>query len=164
MSAPLLIADSGPLIALARLDLLDLPRRYFDTVFVVDAVWNEVTRRPKAGEAERLVAALESGVLQRLDDPVSSPDSLLRAGLDVGERNSIARGIEMQAGLLIDERRGRKAARALGLPVLGTFGLLVLAYENGVISSLRAQVDQLQASGYFLPEELVKQTLAALGE
>ncbi len=44
MSAALLIADSGPLIALARLDLLHLPGRYFETVLVPSVVWDEIMR------------------------------------------------------------------------------------------------------------------------
>lgn len=54
MPAPLLIADSGPLIALARLDLLHLPALYFAQVFVTASVWEEVTRKPKPDEGEVL--------------------------------------------------------------------------------------------------------------
>lgn len=164
MSAPLLIADSGPLIALARLDLLGLPLRYFASVFVATAVWDEVTRQPKAGEADRLEAALQAGLLHRRDDPLVLPEALLPTGLDLGERNTIALGIELGASLLIDERRGRRVAHEVGLPVMGALGLLVRAREDGHISSLRSCLDQLQNSGYFLPENLIQSTLAALGE
>ena len=50
MSAALLVADSGPLIALARLDLLGLPARYFESVFVPSTVWEEVRRKPGVDE------------------------------------------------------------------------------------------------------------------
>ena len=58
MSAPLLVADSGPLIALARLDLVALPSRIFSEVLVTATVWDEVTRAPRSLE----LAALTSEV------------------------------------------------------------------------------------------------------
>ena len=39
----LLVTDSGPLIALARLHLLGLPARIFQEVLVTATVWGEVT-------------------------------------------------------------------------------------------------------------------------
>ena len=53
MSAACLVADSGPLIALGRLDLLGLPSRYFELVLVTSSVWLGVTRKPGVEEAAR---------------------------------------------------------------------------------------------------------------
>ena len=47
MSATLLVADSGPLIALARLDLLAIPSRLFGELLVTAPVWREVMREPR---------------------------------------------------------------------------------------------------------------------
>ena len=54
MSAALLIADSGPLIALARLQRLSLPSELFGKVWVTETVWNEVTRQPRVDELHAL--------------------------------------------------------------------------------------------------------------
>jgi predicted nucleic acid-binding protein len=164
MSAPLLVADSGPLIALARLDLLALPARYFDSVLVTASVWEEVTRSPKGSETERLALALEGGHMALVDDPLEVAEAILQAGLDVGERNSIAYGLGMGTTVLIDEKRGRRVAEALGVPVIGTLGLLLRGREEGVLPSLRASVEALQASGYFLSADLVDRVLAEFGE
>jgi predicted nucleic acid-binding protein len=53
MSAPLLVADSGPLIALARLDLLELPSRLFSEALVTATVWDEVSREPRPADQPR---------------------------------------------------------------------------------------------------------------
>ena len=47
--------------------------------------------------------------------------------------------------VLIDERLGRKIARALGLRVKGTLGVLLAAYHAGFLSRAEAEeaVDQL---------------------
>ena len=73
MSAPLLVADSGPLIALARLDLLALPARLFAEVLVTGTVWQEVMREPRPMEQLRLQAALHGNSLQLVDGPPSWP-------------------------------------------------------------------------------------------
>ncbi len=164
MSAPLLIADSGPLIALARLDLLALPSRYFSSVKVTASVWEEVTRSPRADESQRLTAALEDGFIALADDPPAVPESVLQTGLDRGERDSIALGLEMSAVILMDEKRGRRVATALGLHVVGTVGLLLRAREEGTLSPLRPVLERLQESGYFLSNALIEKLLAGLGE
>jgi predicted nucleic acid-binding protein len=63
MPAPLLVADSGPLIALARLDLLHLPSAMFAGTLVTVTVWNEVSRRPSRIGAIALALELRAAVL-----------------------------------------------------------------------------------------------------
>jgi predicted nucleic acid-binding protein len=164
MSAALLVADSGPLIALARLDLLDLPARYFDTVLVTATVWGEVTRKPGADEAPRLASAVAAELIQVVPNPESIPVALLRQTIDAGERGAIALGIELNASLLMDDRRARQVAVELGRPVIGTLGLLLRAREEGFVPALRPLTDHLQASGYYLPADLVEEILSSLRE
>ena len=78
MSAALLVADSGPLIALARLDLLGLPARYFESVLVTSEVWEEVTRKPEVVEAPRLASAVDAKLIRVTATPENVPQSLLR--------------------------------------------------------------------------------------
>ena len=164
MSADLLVADSGPLIALARLDLLGLPACYFESTLVIATVWDEVTRKPTADETPRLVAAAKASLMRIVADPKSIPDALLRTSIDAGERNAIALAIEMNATLLIDDRRARRVAIELGRPVIGTLALLLRAREEGIVPALRPLMECLQASGYYMPVDLVAGILESLGE
>ena len=164
MSADLLVADSGPLIALARLDLHGLPARYFESVIVTSTVWTEVTRMPRYGEAPRLASALSSGFLVIRPDPQNMPEALMTESIDAGERSAIALAIEMLASVMIDERRGRRVARGLGRPVFGTFALLVRAREDGHIAMLRPLIEQLQTTNYYLPHDEINKVLVRMGE
>ena len=164
MSAPLLVADSGPLIALARLDLMAIPSRLFGELLVTATVWREVTREPRAADQLALLRAFDGGLLLVEDDPLQIPAALAEARLDAGERSSLALALLRGAVVLVDERRGRACATGLGLPVLGTLGLLVRAREQQLIDRVRPLTDALLASGYFLARPLVDRTLAAVGE
>lgn len=164
MSAALLIADSGPLIAFAGLDLLGLPARYFESVLVPSTVWEEVTRKPGVEEAPRLLSAIDARLIRVVADPATVPESLLRTTIDAGERQAIALGIELNASLLMDDRRARLVAAELGRPVIGTLGLLLRGRKDGVFPALRPLIERLRARGYYLPSELVRDILSSLDE
>lgn len=163
-SISLLFADSGPLIALARLDLLALPGHYFASVLLPQTVWQEVTRNALEPERSRLLTARETACFSVVADPMTIPETLATAGLDLGERNAIALALSSSAELLIDERRGRRVAKVLDLTVTGTLGLLLRAKQDGLIPSLTQTVQHLNATGYFLAPALVAQILSAAGE
>ena len=168
MPAPLLIADSGPLIALARLELLNLPARYFSDVLVTATVWDEVIRKPREDEGRQLHHAIEGGWLRLVANPAMDVDDpaeeIQTSGIDWGERSVLALAREMDAVVLIDDLRARRAAEKLALPVLGTIGLLSRARTSGAVGPLRPLFDTLSASGYFLPAELMRRVLAECDE
>ena len=164
MSAACLVADSGPLIALARLDLLGLPCRDFEAVLVTSSVWLEGTRKPGVDEAARLSSAAENHLLRVVPDPAAIPTALLWTSIDAGERSAIALAIEREATLLLDDRRARKIAAESGRPVVGTLGLLVRAREEGFVAALRPLVEQLRSTGYFMSDDLVAEALLSQNE
>ena len=164
MSQHLLVADSGPLIALARLGLLALPQQLFAEVRVTAMVWGEVTGAPARAEHADLLAARQRGWLKVVDDPAEVPAIFVSPLLDRGERTALSLSLAQGCDVLIDERMGRMAAAAAGLNVLGTLGLLVRARQLGLIGPVRPLAERLLSSGYHLAQRLVDRTLAALGE
>jgi len=164
MSEALLVADSGPLIALARLGLLSLPARLFREALVTATVWDEVSRGPYAAELQALDAAVQAGQLRVVSDPTDVPLPVTAAGLDPGERLAIALALKEGAVVLVDEKRGRAVAARLGLHVLGTLGLLVRARDAGIVEKVRPLAEALLRGGYHLARPLVEHTLAAIGE
>lgn len=55
-------------------------------------------------------------------------------------------------------------ARALGLKVAGTIGILLRAKFQGKIESLREELERLMATGFWLSEELYEKVLREVGE
>jgi predicted nucleic acid-binding protein len=164
MSTPLLVADTGPLIALARLDLMALPSRLYSEVLVTQTVWHELTVAPRADEMRALTAARQADFLTVIDDPTSVPASLADVRLDAGERSAFIAALLRQAAVLMDERQGRAVAASVNLPVIGTLGLLVRARRLGFVGPVRPLTEALTGSGYFLAPTLVDQALASIGE
>jgi predicted nucleic acid-binding protein len=153
------VADSGPLIALGRLDLLPLLAHVFEQAQIPQAVLAECTARPELIDARRIAAAVQSGILTPCDArPIQVP------GLEAGESAAIGRALEIEAGLLADDMAARQHAAALGLVVIGTLGVLVQAKRKGLVPDIRALVGRLRDSGQRLSRTAVAAALAAAGE
>jgi predicted nucleic acid-binding protein len=76
-------------------------------------------------------------------------------GLDEGETAAIALAISLAADLLLmDERKGVIAARAKGLRVTGTLGVLDLAAERGLVDFAGA-IHRLRRTKFRVPETLL---------
>ena len=66
--------------------------------------------------------------------------------------------------VIIDELKGRRYAKRLGLSLTGVMGVLLMAKHHGLIPALAPLIDQLLTEGLFLAPELVKKTLELAGE
>ena len=86
--------------------------------------------------------------------------------LDQGEIEAIALARELHARyLIIDELIGRRIAENLGINCIGLVGVLILAREAGLVSSLKAMLEQLeQVAGFYLNESIKAKALFSVGE
>lgn len=159
------IADASPLIVLARVDLLWLLRELFDHVLVPPAVHAELEiarRRPGYRALEQSFS--ENWLLPAMVE-ASQGASLSGLPTGAGEREAILLAILRPCRfLLIDDRGGRLAAKKLGLPVVGTAGVLLLAKERGLISSVAQMLDRLASEGFRLAPSLKHELLAQARE
>lgn len=162
MLEELLIADSGPLIGLAKIGRLDLLPRLAKSVMIPAKVWQEaVAARPLAPDA---MTVADAGWLEIRTVPPAEI-SQLDPKLDPGEAEAIALALQFpHACLLLDDRLGRREAGKLGLRFLGVVGLLKLAKEQGLIDQLRPELQSLLSVGYHLSSKLVAEALDKAGE
>jgi uncharacterized protein len=66
--------------------------------------------------------------------------------------------------VLLDDGPARSAARSLGIPVVGTLGVLVAAKRLGVLPLVRPLLDKLIGLGFRLPPALRRSVLVQAGE
>ncbi len=103
------VADSGPLIAFARIGQLDLLHQVLGEVVIPEAVYQEVVVRGR-GQAGASEVEGSSWISRRTITNDKTLDSI-PARLHSGERESIALAQQLGESLLIDEIRGRAVAQ-----------------------------------------------------
>jgi len=143
------VSDASALIALEQIGQLALLERLFATLLIPPAV----ARESAAG------GTLPTWIHERrLEQPLSS--QVLRASLGPGESEAISLALEAHADLLIvDDRPARRLAQALGIPIIGTLGVLFAAKRKGIITALRPHIDALLAAGFRVAPDLVERIL-----
>jgi predicted nucleic acid-binding protein len=161
MHAGPVIANNTPLVALWILGRLDLLRDLFGEVLIPQAVYSEFL----ATERGMRQAALEQAPWIRAVPLANPRRAQIYIGLDQGEAEVLVLAEERDSRLVIvDERKGRRYAQRLGLPLTGTMGLLLLAKEKGLISSVSPLLTDLQDNGLYLDRDLVARVIRLAGE
>ena len=148
------VADASALLALSKLDRLDLLRDLFQQVSIPPTVSQEISRTlPRLPDWIQVVAPHSVG---------ASGDVV---GLHQGEIEAIALALEVHASLLVlDDLPARRHALGLGLAIIGTAGVLVMAKRSSLIPSVREPLDALRRSGFRLRQDVYDQILIDAGE
>lgn len=154
-----IVIDTGPLVALARTSVLDVIGTLPLAFVCPSEVRTELDEGAKAGHVTVDVPWLQVVSLAAPIDPVS------RAALDAGEAAVIQLAIEQAIPIVcIDDRKGRRAALAIGLRITGSLGLLARARTLGLIPALRPVLDRALAAGIWYDADLVRLVLESVGE
>jgi predicted nucleic acid-binding protein len=83
---------------------------------------------------ERVPWIVEHALTKPLDPAIA------RAGLGAGEGEAISLALELDADrVIIDELAGRSLAQHLGLPLIGTLGILLVAKRRSLIPPSASQ-------------------------
>lgn len=161
-SAPrnLVVSDTTPLITLAEIDMLDTLQTLYTQLWIPQAVFSEyqagLPSHPTRTDLSRITW---------ITVHLTPPDAIVPLSLDPGEAEAIALARRSNARLiLMDEQRGRAAAKQLGLAVSGSLGVLLEAKIQGIISLVGPYLDQMIAQGRHIGPRLRSQALALAGE
>lgn len=156
----IVFSNTTPLIALAGIGQLALLPALFGRVHLVEAVIEECA-------AGGRVVVPDLGALPWVKVVQATEPCLpgLALSLDRGERDTLDMARKLSAcRVVIDERIGRNMAELLGLPVVGTLGVLLKAKALGLIPSFTAATQQMQRNGIYFHERLLGQLQARAGE
>ena len=85
--------------------------------------------------------------------------------LDLGECEAIVLAEEIPAAqVILDDRVAREVAVSRGLPVIGTFGVLLVAKAEGILPTVKPILDALRAHGARISQPLYRLMLTAARE
>jgi len=85
--------------------------------------------------------------------------------IDAGEASAIALAVESEASLLIlDDNKGRRAARRLNLNVTGSLGVILKAKQSGVIPAIKPIIEKIRLTNFWYSEAILQEILSLAKE
>ena len=152
----IIIADSSPLISFAILNKLDILDQIFDDIYIPAAVYSEITQQDKPYSQKLKIFAQNR--IKNIDNQLAV--QLLQSELDIGESEAIVLAKENNIpNILIDEYKGRKAARVCGLFPIGTIGVLLQAKKKNLITAIRPELNKLVTNQRRIAKKLYDKAL-----
>ena len=153
-----MIANSTPLIYLAKLGKLDLLKDFFKKIYVPEAVKREVVDQGKElYEPDALIIeqAINEGWI--VVKNVTALELLKHAGIDLGELEAISLAVKMKCNdVLLDQTHARIAAGLVGLKPKGTIFVLLKALKKNKIDyeEYLSLLESLINVGFRMSEEV----------
>jgi predicted nucleic acid-binding protein len=151
----IIVSDSGPLAYLVEIGVADHLPALYGNVLVPPTVISELRHE-------------RSPVLSWAIQPpswlvIASPKHILHELLlDEGEREAISLALEVGADLvLMDERKGRAAARSHNLKVAGTLAVILDGHSQRLFNGLQA-LKRLEQTNFYAAAELIETVRAKL--
>ena len=166
-SSNIWIPDATPIILLGKIGLISLLTTAGDSLIIPQPVADEINAGPE--DLGRLALAT---IAQRTNTRFSEPQSrsvIDIFGLDSGEAAVLTTALDETAQgysvvVVMDETKGRTAARALGIETIGTVGLLIRAKREGVIKALVPCLHDLHAVGAWLSDDFCEKAAQSVDE
>ena len=146
-----IVSDTSCLILFNKIGELHLLKKLFGKLLITETVLKEFNQ-PVPEWVE---------IIQPKNDLYKG----LSGYLDPGEASSIALASEYKEVLLIiDEIKGRKAAKEMGIPVTGSLGVLVAAKEKGYVRAVKPTIEKIQKTNFRVSEVLIERILEKVKE
>jgi uncharacterized protein len=155
------ISNTSPLLYLHQAGALDVLASLYREIIIPAQVQAELREGRRLG-----FDAPDTDTLPWIRVQAALPVSQVAAfELDGGESAVLSLAVtRTDCVVLLDDGPARRAARALGLPVVGTLGVLVAAKRVRILPLVCPLLDKLVTLGFRLTPALRRSVLAQSGE
>jgi predicted nucleic acid-binding protein len=151
----IVVSDTSPLNYLVIIGAIDVLPKLFGEIHLPTQVLVELTRSKAPVHVKQWASSPPQWL--RVSTPSITIPSLDRLGL--GEAQAIALATELNANIiLIDERKGRRIAAALGFDAVGTLTVLEFAAERKLLD-LAAVLKTLRATTFYITDSYIDAAL-----
>lgn len=154
-----IVLNTGPIIAFGKMGCIDVIRELPFEFYAPEQVRAEIINGNQLGYP--IAFPVWIGVISLS----ASLSKLTLSNLDAGEAAVIESAVQNGISrVCIDDQKGRRAALATGLSILGSLGMIGRAKELGLISDAGRMIRKAQSLGYHYDQKLVSSVLKGLGE
>ncbi len=159
----IVVSDTSCISNLLLIDQLDLLQKIYRDIYIPPVVYEEILMLEKNGNdlsyfKSREWIFVENNFIKKIS--LAPPKYI-----DQGEAQAIDLAIHIKADrLLIDERKGTDLAKGLGITTIGLLGILIIAKQNNLISSVKILLDRLIKNNFWLSNTLYQQALKFVNE
>jgi predicted nucleic acid-binding protein len=138
----------------------------FKVVLIPPEVRAETVERAMGyPNAETVRAACEAGWMVVVSPTDEARVTLLRAQLHAGEAEMLVLAEEQGVdAILVDDLRARHLATVMGLRVIGTAGILLLAHARGMKVDVKSALDEMRRRGFRLADAVYQAILQRIGD
>jgi predicted nucleic acid-binding protein len=152
LDSEIIISDTSCLILLYKIDELELLDKLSKSVYITQIIKREFGQK------------LPDWI--KVKEPSDTHyQKILEMDLDEGEASAIALSFEIDNSILIlDDLKGRKIAEKLNLRYSGTFGLILRAKQEGIITSVKPILDKMRTTNFRFSEKLFDSIIEQSGE
>ena len=137
------IVDASALIALEKIELLDILCKLYSQIILPDAVINEFG-----------TPTIECYSIRKVESPMVNL-LLKESNLGKGEAEVIALACESGMRMIVDDLKARKVAETLNLNLTGTIGVLLKAEKLKLIDSAYDKTKELRDKGFHVSDQLL---------
>ena len=146
------VINASPIICFSKAKLEFILEKLFGEILMPESVYDEILNGPTDDRAIEVIKSPSWLKIVKVEK-VNNEITLWNLGKGETELLTIAyenRGFKA----IIDDAAARKCARVLGIPFMGSGGILVLAKKRGVISSVNKALNALKDSGLWVSKEV----------
>ena len=129
MNSTIVVSDATALIVLSKIGRYDLLSNLWESVLLPREVWEEINAKTFKTHP----------ILSVVDAPDNTTRKALSLILDTGESAAIALAHQDNLILIIDEKKGRKWAKSIGVQVIGLIGIVLINLERSLITASDAR-------------------------
>lgn len=156
------IVNASPLILLGKIGHIALLSELADELIVPEMVVREVERKRDGEQALVEIASLPEA---RVEIEVLVSSEVVAWNLGRGESQVISLAVATPGSrAVLDDLQARRCAQSMGLPLIGTLGVVLRAKRKGVIAEARPVIEHLRRVGLYASDALIERALAHLGE
>lgn len=151
----IVISDSGPLIALSKINHLDILRKFFGKIIIPQAVWTEVVEKEKGRPGSKEVQKTNWIEVKKVQNIIGI--EALKHEIGTGESETLVLAKELNADIvLIDDKIAREIARSMGLNVAGTLSIIYEAVNNKIIDeNFKDIIKLMRKNNIWISDELL---------